>query len=93
MSMDLRRKSSSKVAAVAVKWEAQGMLQQSADDSGQPLLSLQILLILLTSYTRSIKNPRASQTKEAPQPFTSKQGCEVRPLLPTVPMMEAADKR
>lgn len=63
MNMDLKRKSSSKFAAVAVKCKAQGTLQQSFDDSGQPLLSLQIPLILLTSYTRSIKKPQSKSNQ------------------------------
>lgn len=51
-----------------VKWEAQGVPQQTFDYSGQPMLSLQTLLILLTSYAKCAKNPKASQTREINPP-------------------------
>lgn len=47
-----------------MKEEAQGVPQQSFDDFGQPMLSIQTLPILLTSYAKGVKNPRTSQTKE-----------------------------
>jgi len=55
--------------STGVKQGVQGVPQLSFDDSGWPMLSLRTLLILLTSYTKSVKNPKASQTQEIHPPI------------------------